>query len=170
MSWPAVRTLMRNVFRRSDIVITVYSLDNDASSSKPQTSVADMFSRGEKSKEKAKSKEKEKSKKSPAKKKSVGFGWSTSNPLPDVFTEVRVHLVDGVEDAETLGRYLEAYGGELVPEQSEATHVVYPDGASTKKFRYKNSTIKHVKSSWLEDSIKLKTLQDERLYKVKEKK
>ena len=165
---------MRNVFRRSDIVITVYSLDNDASSSKPQTSVADMFSRGEKSKEnqkeKEKSKEKRESKKSPAKKKSVGFGWSTSNPLPDVFTEVRVHLVDGVEDAETLGRYLEAYGGELVSEQSEATHVVYPDGASTKKFRSKNSTIKHVKSSWLEDSIKLKTLQDERLYKVKEQK
>ena len=149
---------MRNVFRRSDIVITVYSLDNDASSSKPQSSVADMFSRGEKNKEKQKerreskdkekskerreSKEKEKSKRSPAKKKSVGFGWSTSSPLPDVFTEVRVHLVEGVEDAETLGRYLEAYGGELVPEQSEATHIVYPDGASTKKFRSKNSSIK----------------------------
>ena len=159
LSWPAVRTLIKNVFLRSDIIITVYSLEDTASSSsKPQTSIAEMFSKGEKSK------------KSPVKKKRVdiGFGYSTSQPLPDVFTEVRVYLDDGVEDAETLQRYLEAYGGEVVSEQSQATHVIYPDETSTKIENPKNSKIKHVKRRWLEDSIKLKSVQDERLYKVKQ--
>ena len=162
LSWPAVRTLIKNVFLTSDIVITVYSLDDTSSSviSKPQTSIADMFSKGEKSK------------KSPVKRKrvDVGFGYSTSSPLPDVFTDVRVYLDDGLEDAETLQRYLEAYGGEAVSEQSQATHIVYPDESSTKIKKFKNPKFKHVKRSWLEDSIKLKSMQDERLYKVKDSK
>ena len=158
LSWPAVRTLIKNVFLRSEIVITVYSLNEaSSSSSKPQTSIADMFSKGEKSKE------------TPVKKKrvDVGFGYSTSQPLPDVFTDVRVYFDDGVEEAVTLKRYLEAYGGEEVSDHNQATHVVYPDEKSTKIEKSMNSKIKHVKRSWLEDSIKLKTIQDERLYKIK---
>lgn len=158
LSWPAVRTLIKNVFLRSEIVITVYSLNEaSSSSSKPQTSIADMFSKGEKSKE------------TPVKKKrvDVGFGYGTSQPLPDVFTDVRVYFDDGVEEAVTLKRYLEAYGGEVVTDHNQATHVVYPDETSTKIEKSMNSKIKHVKRSWLEDSIKLKSIQDERLYKIK---
>ena len=86
LSWPAVRTLVNNVFRQTDIIITVYTLDQDTSD-KQKTTIADMF------KKEKKSKETETVIKSPDKNMvDVGFGHKTSKPLPDVFTDVKIHI------------------------------------------------------------------------------
>ena len=60
-------------------------------------------------------------------------------------------------------------------EQSEATHVIYPEGGRQEndcanggewnKESAKNPF--HVVDQWLEDSIKLKERQDEKLYRVR---
>ena len=96
----------------------------------------------------------------------VGFGHSTSNPLPDVFTSVKAHIKEGVKDAARLERYLIAYGGSTEPEYrlSETTHVIYPVGGKLIKG---GVNTKHISDQWLIDSIKLKEIQDERLYKIK---
>ena len=165
LSWAAVRTLIKNVFQHTDLAITVYSLDT-APTSKQQTSVADMFSKGEKSK--ASDPSVVTTPKRAAKKVDVGCGYSTSNPLPDVFIGVKLHMVAGVEDAKSLERYVVAYGGQLIGDhqRDEATHVLYPD-KKCKRIQSTNKDVHHVYKRWLEDCIKLKILQDERLYKIK---
>ena len=47
----------------------------------------------------------------------------------------------------------------------QATHVVHPVG--TERGEAGAAGAKHVSSQWLQDSIKLKKVQDERLYRVK---
>merc|ERR1719282_446673 len=47
LSWSAVRTLIKNVFKQSDISITVYNLEHN--NEKQTTTIADMFKKGEKS-------------------------------------------------------------------------------------------------------------------------
>ena len=165
LSWAAVRTLIKNVFQHTDLAITVYSLDS-APSSKQQTSVADMFSKGEKSK--ASDPSVVTTPKRAVKKVYVGCGYSTSNPLPDVLIGVKLHMVAGVEEAKSLGRYVIAYGGRLIGDHQldEATHVLYPDKIC-KRIPSTNKNVHHVYKRWLEDCIKLKILQDERLYKIK---
>ena len=52
---------------------------------------------------------------------------------------------------------------------SEATHVIYPEGGSIKSQEEKEKKRKthHVIEQWLEDSVKLKECQEEKLYRVK---
>ena len=52
---------------------------------------------------------------------------------------------------------------------SEATHVIYPEGGSIKSREEKEKKRKthHVIEQWLEDSVKLKECQEEKLYRVK---
>ena len=60
-------------------------------------------------------------------------------------------------------------------EQSEATHVIYPEGGRQQNYCAKGGKrneelVKnafHVVDQWLEDSIKLKERQDEKLYRVR---
>ena len=60
-------------------------------------------------------------------------------------------------------------------EQSEATHVIYPEGRRqendcAKGGKWNEELVKnafHVVDQWLEDSIKLKERQDEKLYRVR---
>ena len=50
----------------------------------------------------------------------------------------------------------------------EATHVIYPKGFSlTADGKTKKTTYHHVVEQWLEDSVKLKECQEEKLYRVK---
>ena len=61
-------------------------------------------------------------------------------------------------------------------EQSEATHVIYPEGGRQENDCANNGgkwneelakNAFHVVDQWLEDSIKLKERQDEKLYRVR---
>ena len=49
----------------------------------------------------------------------------------------------------------------------EATHVIYPEGSSGDLAGKSNKTTFHVIAQWLEDSIKLKECQEEKLYKLR---
>ena len=158
LTWSAVKTLIKNVFLNTNITITVYTLEDKPE--KPKTTIADMFKKGEKSKKE--------NIKDTKKRTELGFGYSTTNPLPDVFNNKKVHIRDDVEDAEKFQQYITAYGGDLAEESNieEATHVVYKN-KSDKAVNKCDNNAKHVSYKWLEDSIKLKTIQDERLYRVK---
>ena len=55
---------------------------------------------------------------------------------------------------------------------SEATHVIYPAGGSITKVvedegKTRRTKTHHVLEQWLEDSVKLKECQEEKLYRVK---
>jgi len=162
LSWSAVRTLIKNVFKQSDISITVYNLEHN--NEKQTTTIADMFKKGEKSKELSKSVIKSPKKEE---KVDVGCGFATSKPLPDVFDDLKIHICDNVKDVNNLKRYSVAYGADVIEDHdlSEATHIVYNEKSD--KIIKCNKTTKHVTRNWLNDSIKLKAVQDERLYRIK---
>ena len=165
LSWPAVRTLVKEVFLGERMGITVYSLDQGSSSStnssnsSNQQDIATMFSKGKQSTIKDSVKQ--------SKLTSLGFGYSTTNPLPDVFAGMKIHISDQVKEKAKLERYLISYGGRTVEDYqlSQATHIVYSRGEREVR---DSKGARHVSQSWLEDSIKLKQGQDERLYKFKE--
>ena len=166
LSWPAVRTLIKNVFFREKIAITVYSLDQGAAPASSTASggnknIAEMFKRGN-----SKKSETSQSSSRQAESKSVGFGYSTSKPLADTLLGVKAHLAGEMTDKARLERYLVSYGGKTVAEYqlSLATHIVYSN-ANKKKLKHLKEA-KHVSEQWLVDSIKLKKIQDERLYRV----
>ena len=156
LSWPAVRTLVKNVFLKENITITVYSLDQGAAPASSSASggsnknIAEMFKRG-----------------NSKKLTSLGFGYSSSRPLPDLLLGVKVHLAGDLTDKDRLERYLVSYGGTTVAEYqlSLATHIVYSN-TNQKKLKHVKEA-KHVSEQWLGDSLKMKKIQDERLYRVK---
>ena len=199
LSWPAVRTLIKNVFQLEKMKITIYYLGSGldiktepGSSIKQEQgqSVAHMFKKESKPTVKQEKNEDKPILKTPkkntdqpsiskhfeskAKKQhkltDLGFGYSTTNPLPDVFPNTKVHLVKGVANASELERHLVAYGGTVQPDYrlSEATHVVHPQAGGDKTaLGGGGAGVRHVTEQWLVDSIKLKKMQDERLYKIK---
>merc|ERR1712004_621072 len=60
-------------------------------------------------------------------------------------------------------------GGRSLPmsQLGEASHVIYPEGSSGDFAGKSNKTTFHVIEQWLEDSIKLKECQEEKLYKLR---
>ena len=169
LSWAEVRTLIKNVFLKEKIDITVYSLDQPGSQSSTLTgsrNIADIFKKGNSQKSSKEDTEIPATSRQ-TKLTSLGFGYSTTNPLADVFTGLKVHVCDDIEDKVKLERYLISYAGKSVAEYqlSHATHIVYLGSGSSPIKDCK--TAKHVTRLWLEDSIKTKQVQDERLYKVK---
>ena len=176
LSWPAVRTLIKNVFQLETVRITVYQLGE--LKNEPDVTIKDMFkivSKEEKpllvspkkSTDIQSSKHLGSTDKKQPKLTDLGFGYSTTSPLPNVFPDIKVHLKPGLANSAQLERHLIAYGGTVQPDfrLSEATHIVYPAGASKTSGASLNA--KHVSAQWLVDSIKLKKIQDERLYRVK---
>jgi len=176
LSWPAVRTLIKNVFQLETVRITVYQLGE--LKNEPDVTIKDMFkivSKEEKpllvspkkSTDIQSSKQLGSTDKKQPKLTDLGFGYSTTSPLPNVFPDIKVHLKPGLANSAQLERHLIAYGGTVQPDfrLSEATHIVYPAGASKTSGASLNA--KHVSAQWLVDSIKLKKIQDERLYRVK---
>jgi len=173
LSWPAVRTLIKNVFQLETVRITVYQLGEVKS--EPGVTIKDMFKKVPKEEKPLlaspkKSTDKQSSKyldtKQP-KLTDLGFGYSTTSPLPNVFLDIKVHLIPGLSNSAELERHFIAYGGTVQPDfrLSEATHIVYRVG--TAKTRGTSADVRHVSEQWLVDSIKLKKKQDERLYRVK---
>jgi len=168
LNWPTVRILIKNVFQLENIKITVYNLvptqsvvagskdgirteklmNTPAKASQP--SVSSMFD-----------------KKKQKKLTDVGFGFTTTNPLPDIFVGVRAVLKPGLEDHDELRRYLIAFGGleEESFQEGQETHVIYPEGGARRRGEASKG-VKHVSDQWLVDSIKLKIIQDERLYNI----
>eukprot|EP00090_Calanus_glacialis_P001127 TRINITY_DN10792_c0_g1_i1.p1 TRINITY_DN10792_c0_g1~~TRINITY_DN10792_c0_g1_i1.p1 ORF type:complete len:1194 (-),score=363.16 TRINITY_DN10792_c0_g1_i1:78-3470(-) len=195
LSWPAVRTLVKNVFQLEKIKITVYHFGQAGGTTvktepgtfkKESRTISEMFKKESKQSIKREYDDKpiikspKKSNEQPSiskhfeakvKKQSkvtdLGFGYSTTKPLSDVFLNVKVHLKPGVTNAPVIERHLVAYGGVVQPDfrLSEATHIVYPEGA--RLVNTSGDGVKHVAEQWLVDSIKLKNIQDERLYKIK---
>lgn len=84
-----------------------------------------------------------------------------------MFDDLKIHICDHVEDVDNLKRYSVAYGADVIEDHdlSEATHIVYNEKSD--KIIKSNKTTKHVTRNWLNDSIKLKSVQDERLYIIK---
>lgn len=176
LSWPAVRTLIKNVFQLESVRITVYQLGEVKN--EPGVTIKDMFKKvSNEEKPLLASPKKSTDKQSPKhlggmdskqpKLTDLGFGYSTTSPLPNVFPDVKVHLKPGLTNSAQLERHFIAYGGTVQPDfrLSEATHIVYPAGAA--KTRGTSAGVRHVSEQWLVDSIKLKKIQDERLYRVK---
>ena len=110
----------------------------------------------------------------------VGSGYYTSNPLPDVFLGLKIHLRPEVGDKDRLRRYMVGYGAEEVTDWSidTATHIVYPPGRASigvveiTGIRVSGSdpvscpASAHVSVQWLIDSVKLKKVQDVNSYKL----
>ena len=137
LQWPAVKTLIKNVFQSTDIQLTMYLLgdDNDnqgetkkSQTESKQTSVKDFFS---KNSTPIKKKETIESDDSEAK-VAVGFGYSTSHPLPDVLTGLKIYLSKAVPDYEALWRGVKGLGGECIDTPKGVTHRVYAKG----KYKY----------------------------------
>ena len=158
LSWPAVRTLMKNIFFRENISLTVYSLDQGATPTSSSKNIAEMFKKGN---------PKKSSKEEPDAPQSLGYGYSSTRPLADPLLGVKAHLAGEITDKARLERYLVSYGGKTVADYqlSLATHIVYSNNNQKKFKQFKQA--KHVSEQWLVDSIKLKKMQDERLYRVK---
>ena len=189
LNWNAVRTLVKNVFLDEKIKISVYSLDSSDADNVPakigkavkispspkkqeQKSIKDMFeSRKRKSDDEHESSKKQKISEGSRKRKSSGNDDSDddtkakkSDILPDIFEGWKVFLAEGVEDSSKLKRYVIAFGGEILQdhELESATHVIYPKETSKKLDGGK----KHLVQEFLVDSIKLKEVQDYKLYKA----
>ena len=163
LNWPKVRDLVKEIFQKEEINITVYSLDQTSLSggSSYNRNIAEMFSKGNPSKDSEKQ-----TTSSQSKLTALGFGYSTAHVLPDVFVGLKVHVSGDVKDKVQLERFLISYGGKVLAEYqlSEATHIVYSKTTSKMK---DCRAAKHVAQRWLVDSIKMKQVQDERLYKVR---
>merc|ERR1711874_307317 len=99
----------------------------------------------------------------PLKKVHVGSGYHTSNPLPDVFVGLRIHLRPGLEDSDRLRRYMVGYGADEAEDWPGASHIVYPEGCPD---AVDCPTAVHVSDQWLVDSVKLKKVQDVDVYKI----
>ena len=173
LSWPAVRTLVKNVFLKENLTITVYSLDQGAvpASSSPSgggsKNIAEMFKKGNSKKSSKGESKTPQSTSSQSHSTSLGFGFCSRRPLPEVLVGLKVHLAGDITDRDRLERYLVSYGGKTVAEYqlSLATHIVYSNTNQNKLKRYKEA--KHVTEQWLVDSLKMKKIQDERLYRIK---
>jgi len=167
LQWPAVKTLIKNVFQSTDIQLTMYLLgdDNDnqgetkkSQTESKQTSVKDFFS---KNSTPIKKKETIESDDSEAK-VAVGFGYSTSHPLPDVLTGLKIYLSKAVPDYEALWRGVKGLGGECIDTPKGVTHRVYAKGEPLQN----DEACKHVGYKWLRDSIKIQKVQPEKYYKL----
>jgi O-acetyl-ADP-ribose deacetylase (regulator of RNase III) len=183
LQWNAVRTLVKNVFLKDKISITVYTLDdNPVASEKPavlpknsplkttpaaksrkvktessQPSVKDMLSNNG-----GKRKSTDNDDANNIAKKGKREAEEASD-LPDVFDDVKVVLLDGVAKIDKMKRYVIAFGGEVLPEfqsaSAAATHIVYPKGHSG-LCKIAADTATHVYEEWLVQSIKRKKMQN----------
>ena len=58
----------------------------------------------------------------------VGFGFSTCNPLPNVFTGLKIYCSEAVANVHLLRRNVIAMDGTVVEDKDLATHIVYAAG------------------------------------------
>ena len=182
LQWPAVRTLIKNVFQQEQIHITIYALGGEenkednhhkggqakehrtpkkdkAASEKErhghktdkkdpkkpietqkkeqkQTSVKDYFAKNSGKLDKTEASGeggrsgtgKDETKPDSGRKVEVGFGFRTTNPLPDVFCGMRIHVEKTSPDYELLRRGVIGLGGQAVETPETATHLVYTPG------------------------------------------
>ncbi len=181
LQWNAVRTLVKNVFLKDSITLTVYTLDDDPATAaaeepthkyyspsknpKPedttkspkkeaQPSVKDAFAKMSKAGGKRKSAD-EADEREPKKGKVL-------TELPNVFDDVKVLLMKGVQTPDRLKRYVIAFGGEVLEsyQASDATHIIYPKSGAKggKKAGDAGESAVHVYEDWLVQSIKKKLL------------
>merc|ERR1712223_1061071 len=174
LEWRRVKQLLEEVFKDSGRKIVVFTREEDeikGNSQEKRPRDDGEGKKGEKSKNEEKIKEKRDRKRKTAEdsKIEVGPGFVTSNPLPDVFLGMSAVLMEGLEKREALERFFVAFGGRSLPmsQLGEATHVIYPEGSSGDFAGKSNKTTFHVIEQWLEDSIKLKECQEEKLYKLR---
>jgi ATP-dependent DNA ligase I len=160
LNWSAVRTLIKNVFFDDKIKITVYHLDNDATTTKHKVVIDEDVDEGPSSTKKPKKNEKKHSypildiaegnltpitddqkknnndensdTKSGKKTKCVALKYET---LPDVFLGDKIFLQNGVQNEGKMKRYIISYGGEVVDELefSDANVVVKAANVDQKK-------------------------------------
>lgn len=165
LQWAAVRTLLKNVFQHDAIAITVYVWDVPEQNIIPGT--------------RAEKKEKPPSEPLASGEKfyEVGFGYRVRQPLPDVFTGMRILLPRSVKNYDVLRRHIIGYGGicldsdtiEAAVRVESPTHVVQNQGNSAERIRVPETggpKVRYVTLDWLVASVKLRTKQQERFYPV----
>lgn len=168
LEWNAVRTLLKNVFLRHNITLTIFHLDSSADKSPSKTSKrpSDNVAIN-----KAEPPEKRKKKEHPM--LDIAEGRLTpitekevtieplkfDHQLANIFTYDKVFVHKDVKDLDRLKRYVVAYGGQIIDECNfdEATVVVKDDASKPviQKFGLlaKKKAVQ-VTSKWLVDSIK----------------
>ena len=92
LQWHAVKTLLKNVFQTTDIKLTVYVLE-DQDEGKPNDDktkkILNFFQPTDPEK---KVNEVEKNPKDLERRQSIGFGYMTKHPLPDVLLGFKINL------------------------------------------------------------------------------
>jgi len=173
LDWSAVRTLIKNVFKDTEMRITCYTLgdEHNAATSihqgSKQTSLKEFYVSKE---PKTEGNNEPNEKDTPTKTKKmeqkypVGFGYETSNPLVDVFVGLNLSISRSCPNYEALKRNTIAFGGKIATATDTASHLVYNTGDRLQD----RKDVKHVVYKWLEDSIKLQKKQPENYYKHKE--
>ncbi len=117
LQWPAVRTLLKNIFHLDSIALTVYIMEGGGQAAKrsrtdTKRSVSPGVSDGRK------------------KSTEVGFGYRVRRPLPDAFEGLRIVLAPGVDKYDVLRRHIFGYGGSCLESSESAapTHVIHETG------------------------------------------
>ena len=176
LNWNAVRTLIKNVFYKDKIQITIKVLKlDDATSVTNQTppkkkmkmsptkgnsqrSVKDMFSAGASTPKKRGHSEDRTTE--------VKTKKTKLEALPNIFDTFKIIIEDKVSDVDKLKRYTIAFGGEILQEYDteNATHIIYKSGTCSTLEASKNTL--HLTEDFLIDSIKLEALQNPMHYSV----
>jgi len=202
LQWPAVRTLMKNIFMNTDISVDVYTLGDTSTSNVNSTPVQksishfftskkdkedkndkkspqkmikkemqsytpskkelDITPSSKKFKESSPHSEKNLDVASPKKKRrtEIGHGYKVLQPLPDVFTNFKINISSDCPNLDLLCRTVTGYGGVVLQNPDQATHIVYNQGNRLEGHGDK----KHVSYKWLQHSIKSQRIQPEKYY------
>jgi hypothetical protein len=126
LQWPAVKTLLKNIFQLDSIALTVYIMEGGQAARRSRTdtnsTVAPLSDSRNKSNE-------------------VGFGYRVRRPLPDAFEGLRIVLAPNVDKYEILRRHIVGYGGSCLESSESAapTHVIHETGRHKAQCLHRNT-------------------------------
>jgi len=162
LQWPAVKTMMKNVLADTNLNVTVYTLEPEIV---PTMDPASQSKQTSKYRELGKNQKTSNYYRYPVndiRLIPLGFGYETKIPFPDIFVDFKVHICKNCPNYEKLLRNTIAFGGQLAT-KDEASHFIFHTEDSVQV----REGCKYLQCQWLEDSIKLKQIQPEKLYTYK---
>ena len=92
----------------------------------------------------------------------VYFSFSLQ-PLHDIFSGIKLHIPDSLENSDSLRRYFIAYDGDHLSE-FETENAAYIIVSKDDENMSTDSKKRFVDVNWLWDSIKLRSLQSVKMY------
>ena len=121
LQWPAVRTLIKNIFQHHPITLTVYVMEGVGKATTKSIPVGVDAKRSDKEAKLDKFTE-------------VGFGYRVRRPLADAFVGLRILLPPSVPKYDILRRHIVAFGGvclKKIDGTPVPTHVIVVTGKQT---------------------------------------